>query len=328
MAGYLIRRLLIAIPTLFAISVFTFAIIQLPPGDYVTSYAATLSSQGDQVSQDALIALREAYGLDRSLPEQYWLWMTNALTDGDLGRSFAYDAPVTDLILERLGYTVLLSVASLLFVWTLALPIGVISARFQYSWFDNAATTIGFLGFAIPNFLLALVLMWVGFRWFGADVGGLFSDEYKVAPWSVGRVWDLLGHLWIPMIVLGTAGAAALIRIMRANMLDELNQQYVETARAKGLPERKVIWKYPVRVSLNPFVSTVGYALPQLVSGATLTAVVLSLPTLGPMLLRSLLSQDMYLAGAILMIMSFLTVIGTLISDVLLAWLDPRIRYE
>jgi peptide/nickel transport system permease protein len=328
MAGFLLRRLLTAIPTLFVISVFTFIIIQLPPGDYVTSYAATLSSQGDQVSQDALAALRDAYGLDRSLPEQYWLWITNAITEGDLGRSFAYDAPVTDLILERLGYTVLLSVASLLFVWALALPIGVISARYQYSFFDNAATTIGFLGFAIPNFLLALILMWVGFRWFGADVGGLFSDEYKTAPWSWGRVWDLLSHLWIPMIVLGTAGAASLIRIMRANMLDELNQQYVETARAKGLPEGRLIWKYPVRVSLNPFLSTVGYALPQLVSGATLTAVVLSLPTLGPMLLRALLSQDMYLAGAILMIMSFLTVIGTLISDVLLAWLDPRIRYE
>jgi peptide/nickel transport system permease protein len=318
---------LLAIPTMLVISVLSFVLIQLPPGDFLTSYAATLAEQGDSVSEEQLQALREAYGLGQPIYVQYFKWMSGVLR-GDFGFSLEWGMPVGDLIWGRLGLTIVLSLSSLLFVWTLAIPIGIYSATNQYSTLDYTATFFGFLGLAIPNFMLALVLMWIGFAYFGQDVGGLFSPEYKNAPWSLGKVWDLIQHLWIPMLVLGTAGTAGLIRTMRANMLDEINQPYVETARAKGLTERELTWKYPVRVALNPFVSTVGWALPELVSGATITAVVLSLPTIGPLLLRALLSQDMFLAGAIILLISILTIIGTLLSDILLAWLDPRIRYE
>jgi peptide/nickel transport system permease protein len=312
---------------MFVISILSFIIIQLPPGDFLTSYAATLSEQGDSVSEEQLQALREAYGLGQPIYVQYTKWMSGVLR-GDFGFSLEWGMPVKELIWGRLGLTVVLSLSSLLFVWTLAVPIGIYSATNQYSPLDYTATFFGFLGLAIPNFMLALVLMWIGFAYFGQDVGGLLSPEYKNAPWSPAKVWDLIKHLWIPMLVLGTAGTAGLIRTMRANMLDEVNQPYVETARAKGLTERNLIWKYPVRVALNPFVSTVGWALPELVSGETITAVVLSLPTVGPLLLRALLSQDMFLAGAIILLISVLTIIGTLLSDILLAWLDPRIRYE
>lgn len=327
MLQFIIRRLLMAIPTMAVISVLSFILIQLPPGDFLTSYAATLAEQGDTVSEEQLNALRDAYGLGQPIYIQYLKWMSGVLR-GDFGFSLEWGMPVEDLIWGRLALTVILSLSSLLFVWTLAIPIGIYSATRQYSALDYTATFFGFLGLAIPNFMLALVLMWVGFAYFGQDVGGLFSPEFKNAPWSLARVWDLIKHLWIPMLVLGTAGTAGLIRTMRANMLDEINQPYVETARAKGLTERKATWKYPVRVALNPFISTVGWALPELVSGATITAVVLSLPTVGPLLLRSLLSQDMFLAGAIILMISVLTIIGTLLSDILLAWLDPRIRYE
>lgn len=327
MLQFILRRVLMAIPTMFAISIVSFILIQLPPGDFLTAYAATLSQQGDIIPPEQLEALREAYGLGQPMYIQYFKWM-RGIFQGDFGQSLEWGMPVKDLIWERLALTVVLSGATFLFVWTLAIPLGIYSATHQYSIPDYIFTFFGFLGLGIPNFMLALVLMWIGFAYFGQDVGGLFSPEYKNAPWSLARVWDMIRHLWIPMLVLGTAGTAGLIRTMRANTLDEVNQPYVETARAKGLTEGKVIWKYPVRVALNPFVSTAGWALPELVSGATIVAVVLSLPTVGPLLLRALLSQDMYLAGAIILLISILTIIGTLISDILLAWLDPRIRYE
>ena len=327
MLQFILRRVLMAIPTMFVISIVSFILIQLPPGDFLTAYTATLSQQGDIIPPEQLEALREAYGLGQPMYVQYFKWM-RGIFRGDFGQSLEWGMPVKDLIWERLALTIVLSGATFLFVWTLAIPIGVYSATHQYSFFDYLFTFFGFLGLGIPNFMLALVLMWVGYAYFGQDVGGLFSPEYKNAPWSLARIWDMIRHLWIPMLVLGTAGTAGLIRTMRANTLDEVNQPYVETARAKGLTEGEVIRKYPVRVALNPFVSTAGWALPELVSGATIVAVVLSLPTVGPLLLRALLSQDMYLAGAIILLISILTIIGTLISDILLAWLDPRIRYE
>jgi peptide/nickel transport system permease protein len=327
MLQFILRRVLMAIPTMFVISIVSFILIQLPPGDFLTAYAATLSQQGDIIPPEQLEALREAYGLGQPLYVQYFKWMRGIL-QGDFGQSLEWGMPVKDLIWERLALTVVLSAATFLFVWTLAIPIGIFSATHQYSILDYIFTFFGFLGLGIPNFMLALVLMFIGYAYFGQDVGGLFSPEFKNAPWTLARIWDMIRHLWIPMLVLGTAGTAGLIRTMRANTLDEVNQPYVETARAKGLTEGKVIWKYPVRVALNPFVSTAGWALPELVSGATIVAVVLSLPTVGPLLLRALLSQDMYLAGAIILLISVLTIIGTLISDILLAWLDPRIRYE
>src|SRR5262245_18751 len=327
MLQFILRRVLMAIPPRFVISFVSFILIQLPPGHFLTSYAATRSQQGDIIPPEQLEALREAYGLGQPMYIQYFKWM-RGIFHGDFGQSLEWGMPVKDLIWERLALTVVLSGATFLFVWTLAIPIGIYSATHQYSILDYLFTFFGFLGLGIPNFMLALVLMWVGFAYFGQDVGGLFSPEFKNEPWSMARVWDMMAHLWIPMLVLGTAGTAGLIRTMRANTLDEVNQPYVETARAKGLTEQKVIWKYPVRVALNPFVSTAGWALPELVSGATIVAVVLSLPTVGPLLLRALLSQDMYLAGAIILLISVLTIIGTLISDILLAWLDPRIRYE
>lgn len=327
MLQFIIRRTLVAIPTIIVISIVTFVLIQLPPGDFLTAYAAQLASQGDSASAAQLQALRDYYGLGQPIYVQYFKWIAGIL-QGDFGYSLEWMMPVQALIWERLALTVVLSLSTFLFVWTLAIPIGVFSATNQYSIPDYIATFLGFLGLGIPNFMLALVLMWVGFAYFGQDVGGLFSPEYKNAPWSLAKIGNMLEHLWIPMIVLGTAGTAGLIRTMRANTLDELSQPYVETARSKGLTERKAVWKYPVRVALNPFVSTVGWALPELISGSTITAVVLSLPTVGPLLLRALLSQDMYLAGAILLLVSILTVVGTLLSDILLAWLDPRIRYE
>jgi peptide/nickel transport system permease protein len=328
MLNFIIRRILYAIPTLFVVSIMSFIIIQLPPGDFLTSYSMTLASQGDTISEEQLELLRERYGLDQPVYVQYYKWMKGILLEGDFGQSLEWQMPVKNLIWDRIALSLVVSLSSLLFVWSLAIPIGIYSATKQYSLFDYIATFFGFLGFATPNFMLALVLMWIGFSVFGQDVGGLFSPEYRNAPWNMAKLTDMLRHLWIPMVVLGTAGTAALIRIMRANMLDEINQQYVETARAKGLSENRLTWKYPVRVALNPFVSKAGFSLPELISGETITAVVLSLPTVGPLLLRSLLSQDMYMAGALIMLVSVLTIIGTLLSDILLAWLDPRIRYE
>ena len=327
MAQFIIRRLIIAVITIWVISVMSFVIIQLPPGDFLTSYVAALAEQGQTIPEEQVEGLRRQYGLDQPVYIQYLKWL-NGVIRGDFGRSLEWQAPVSTLLWSRLGLTIVVGLSSILFVWSVAIPIGVFSATHQYSIPDYIATFFGFLGLAIPDFMLALILMWVAYAYFGQDVGGLYSSEYQNAPWSFAKFTDMLSHLWIPMIVVGTSGTAGLIRTMRANMLDELNQPYVETARAKGLSEMQLVWKYPVRVALNPFVSTVGYALPQLIGGVIITAVVLNLPTVGPLLLRALLSQDMFLAGAIVLLLSVLTVIGTLLSDILLAILYPRIRLE
>jgi peptide/nickel transport system permease protein len=327
MLQFIAKRLLFFIPTLFVISVVTFAIIQLPPGDFLTAYVATLAAQGETVNQEAIAALRDRYGLGQPFHIQYLKWAGNMLR-GDFGHSLEWNRPVAELIGDRMVLTIILSFATLLITWLIAIPIGIYSAVRKYSIGDYLATFLGFLGLATPDFLFALLLMWIAFVYFNQSVGGLFSPDFVDAAWSLAKVWDLLGHLWIPVLVLGTSGAAGLIRVMRANLLDELHKPYVETARAKGLPETKLILKYPVRVALNPFVSTIGYALPGLVSGSVIVSVVLSLPTAGPLLLRALISQDMYLAGAYIFLLSALTLIGTLISDILLAWLDPRIRLQ
>jgi peptide/nickel transport system permease protein len=326
MAGFIIRRLLYMIPMMFAISVVTFIIIQLPPGDFLTAMTARLASQNETIDPGVIAGLRERYGLDQPWAVQYWKWISGILLRGDFGQSLDWNKPVSELIWARMGLTMVVSVTTLLFVWAVAFPIGIYSAVRQYSVGDYFATFFGFLGLAIPNFLLALVLMYVSAQYFGQSVGGLFSPTYINAAWSWAKLGDLISHMWIPVVVLGTGATAALIRIMRANLLDELNKPYVDMARARGLSEFHLLLKYPVRVALNPFVSTVGWVLPHLVSGSVVVSIVLSLPITGPLLLNALFAQDMYLAGTFILLMSMLTLIGTLISDLLLAWLDPRIR--
>jgi peptide/nickel transport system permease protein len=328
MLQYLARRLLFILPTLFAISVVSFILIQLPPGDFLTTYASTLSAQGDTTSNEQLDALREAYGLGQPIYVQYYKWMSSILLHGDFGYSLEWKRPVGDLIWESMGTTLALTVSTLLFTWLMAIPIGIYSARHQYSKGDYFFTLLGFIGLGIPNFMIALILMWVAFRYLGLDVGGLFSPEYRSAPWSFGKFIDLLKHFWIPLVIVGLEGTASLIRTMRANLLDELNKPYVTAARARGLAEGAMVREYPVRVALNPFVSTAGFALPGLINGATIVGIVLSLPMHGPLLLRALRSQDMYLAGAFILLIAVLTIIGVLISDLVLAWIDPRIRYS
>jgi peptide/nickel transport system permease protein len=286
-----------------------------------------MAATGETVDRAQLVALEQRYGLGQPIYVQYWKWISGILLRGDFGQSFEWNQPVNTLIWGRLALTFVLSLSTLLLTWLIAFPIGIYSAVRQYSLGDYVFTVIGYIGLAIPNFLLALVLMYIAFKYFNQSVGGLFSPEYVDAPWSVGKFVDMMNHMWIPVVIIGTAGTAGLIRIMRANLLDELHKPYVVTARAKGMPERRLLLKYPVRVALNPFVSTVGWTLPVLVSGAAIVSIVLSLPTAGPLLLRALMSQDMYLAGSFIMLLSTLTVIGTLISDILLAWLDPRIRF-
>lgn len=325
MLTYMGRRILLMIPTVFAISVVAFIIIQLPPGDYLTTIVSQLQSQGDQIDKAQLAALSARYGLDQPVYIQYLKWIGGIL-HGDFGMSFAWNKPVSALLSERLGLTIVLAITTLLFTWAVAFPIGVYSAVRQYSVGDYVATTLGFLGLAVPNFLIALVLMWVGLNYFGLSVGGLFSQDYVDSQWNLGKLIDLLSHLWVPVVVLGAAGTAGLVRVLRANLLDELHKPYVVAARARGMPERRLTVKYPLRVALNPFVSTIGWVLPGLVSGEVIVAQVLSLQTTGPLLLDALKSQDMYLAGSIILIVSVLTVIGTLISDIALAWLDPRVR--
>ena len=328
MLTYIIRRILYMIPTLFAISVVAFFIIQLPPGDFLTSLVAGMAEQGETIDSAQLAALKQRYGLDQPFYVQYWKWISGIVFRGDFGQSFEWNRPVNTLIWDRLGLTFILSLSTLVFVWAVAIPVGIYSAVRKYSLGDYVATFLGFIGLATPNFLIALVLLYVSFKYFGQSVGGLFSPEYIDAPWSWGKLTDLLAHLWIPMVVLGTAGTAGLIRTMRANLLDELGRPYVVTARAKGLAENRLLVKYPVRLALNPFVSGLNDVLVQLVSGAAIVSIVLSLPTTGPLLLRALMSQDMYLAGSFILMLSVLTVVGTLLSDILLAWLDPRIRYR
>ena len=327
MTGYILKRILFMIPTLFAISVVSFILIQLPPGDFVTTLAAQMSQQGDTIDPATLAQLRAAYGLDQPVWVQYWIWITKILFAGDFGRSFDWDAPVSDLLWNRLGLTFVLSFTALIVTWMIALPVGIYSAVRKYSIGDYAATFFAFVGLAVPNFLLALILMYLALRFWGVSVDGLFSAKYVDAPWSWEKAADLAQHLIVPVFVLAASHIASLVRIMRANLLDELFKPFVVTARAKGLSEWRLIFKYPVRAALNPFVSTIGWTLPELVSGATVTAIVLNLPTTGPLLLRALVAQDVYLAGAMILMLSVLTVIGTLISDLLLAWLDPRIRY-
>ncbi len=328
MFAYIVQRLLLMIPTLIAISVLSFVIIQLPPGDYLTSYVAQLRQDGDEVDEAELASLRQRYGLGRPAHIQYFIWIYGVLVKGDWGQSFEWQKPVSELIWERLGLTMTLSLGALLVGWFIAIPVGVYSATHQYSWLDYLMTTFSFIGLGTPGFLLAIIILFLVQSWFGMNVGGLFSDEYILEPWSWAKVVDMLKHIWVPLLIVAVNGTAGNIRITRANLLDELNKPYVETARAKGVKESALIWKYPVRVALNPFFSTVGWSLASLVSGTTLVAMVLSLPTTGPLLLRSLTSQDMYLAGSFLFLLSALTVIGTLLSDILLAIVDPRIRLE
>jgi peptide/nickel transport system permease protein len=325
MVMYFLRRLGLALVTCVFISVLSFVIIRLPPGDFVDAYIANLAASGSTVSVEQGEAMRREYGLDRPLVVQYARWMGRVL-QGDFGVSMAWRRPVTEVIGDRLWLTMIVSVSALFLTWMVALPIGIYSAMRQYSFWDYLFTTLGFIGLAIPNFLLALILMYLGFRYLGLNVGGLFSAEYIQAPWSWARVWDLMKHLPLPAAVLALAGTAQLIRIMRANLLDELRKPYVVTARAKGLTERHAVLKYPVRAALNPFASSIAYLFPYLVSGSIVVSLVLGLPTVGPLLLQALVAQDMFLAGAIVLLLGFMTVIGTLISDLLLMWIDPRIR--
>ncbi len=327
MLNYIARRLLVMIPTLVAISMLVFFLIQLPPGDAVTSRLAELQAEGKDVSEAQIAALRARFHLDDPMPMQYLRWVTGFLR-GDLGYSIVNEQPVNTLVYDRLGYTILIAIACVLFTWVIGFPIGFYSAIRQYSVSDYTFTIIAFLGMATPNFLLALALMYLGHRYFGITVGGLFSPEYMGEPFSFGKFVDLLKHLWIPMVVVGMAGTAGLVRVMRANLLDELQKPYVVTARAKGVGNLKLIFKYPVRIAINPFISTIGWMLPMIFSGDAIVGVVLNLPTIGPLLLEALMTQDMFLAGSLIMIMSTLTVVGTLLSDLALAALDPRIRYD
>jgi peptide/nickel transport system permease protein len=327
MLAYIGRRVVLAIFTVWAVSVLAFAIIQLPPGDYITSYIAQMASTGSIVSEQEAENLRIQYGLDQPIYVQYYKWMAQ-ISRGSFGMSMEWRRPVLEVIGDRLWLTIAVSLAAVVLTWILSLPIGIYSAVRQYSVGDYVFTFIGFIGLAVPNFLLALVILYFGFVLFDANIGGLFSTEYQDAPWTWGKAWDLCKHLPIPALILGLSGTAQQIRILRANLLDELRKPYVVTARAKGLTELKVILKYPVRVALNPFISTLGYVFPYLVSGSIIVSVVLSLPTVGPLLLKALIAQDMFLAGTIVLLLGIMTVIGTLISDILLVLIDPRIQLE
>jgi peptide/nickel transport system permease protein len=325
---YIVNRILIAIPLIFVVSMFVFIIIQLPPGDFFDQYKIKLAETGTHVDEQTLDHLRAEYGLDQPMPVQYFLWISGIITRGDFGFSFEYNQPVANLIWERLALTIVLNLMVIAFIWLIAIPVGVYSATHKYTLIDYILNLVAFVGTGFPSFVLALVLMWFAFAYFGADVGGLFSPAFVSAPWSLDKVIDLFKHAWVAVVVLGVGGTAGLIRTMRANMLDELPKPYVDTARAKGLREGALIRKYPMRVALNPFISGIGSVFPMLLSGAQVTAIVLNLPTTGPLLLQSLLSQDMYLAGGFILVLSIFGIIGTLVSDILLAIFDPRIRYS
>jgi len=325
MLAYILRRLLIMVPTLLAISVVIFTIIKLPPGDYLSSYVAELQSEGEAVDAQKIEFLKKEYGLDKPAWQQYFRWI-GGLLRGDLGYSFEYNVPVRDIVGDKLLLTFIVSFATVLFTYLVAFPIGIYSATRQYSWSDHTLTLLGFIGLAVPNFLLALVLLYLANRHFGISIGGLMDPAYLDAPWSLAKARSVLAHLWIPVIVIGLSGTAGMIRRLRANLLDELQKQYVMTARAKGLPPFRALVKYPLRLALNPFIADIGSLLPHIISGATVVSVVMNLPTTGPMLLDALRSQDMYLAGSFLMFLALLTVLGMLLSDLALAALDPRIR--
>ena len=327
MSAYLARRCLLMLSLMVVLSVVVFVIIQLPPGNYVSTYAERLQASGNAVDQATLDALNRQYGFDLPLSRQYLRWFVNFLKF-DLGRSFEWRKTVAQLLSERVPISVAISLFSLLVTYAIAVPVGIYSATHQYSLGDYLFTGIGFVGLATPNFFLALILMFLAFKVFGVSVIGLFSPQFLDAPWSTAKFLDMLKHLPVPIIVIGTAGTAGLIRVMRGCLLDELQKQYVITARSKGLQERRLLFKYPVRVSINPVVSTVGWSLTYIISGETITSIVLSLPTVGPLLYGALQSQDMYLAGSTIMVLGLLTFVGTLISDILLVVVDPRIRYE
>ncbi|MBB5551147.1 ABC transporter permease [Rhizobium sp. MC63] len=328
MLVFIAKRLLWMIPSLFAVSFLAFVLIQLPPGDYVTTYIATLAASNEIVDQNTAAQLRERFGLDDPMLIQYFKWMWGILSRGDFGISFEWQQPVSDLIWERMALTLVLALATLIATWAIALPIGVFSAVRKYSIGDYFFTAFTFFGLAVPSFLLALVLMYIAAVEFGQDVGGLFSPEYENAAWSFAKMGDLFSHLWLPVIILAVSSTASLIRVMRANMLDELPKPYVTTARAKGLSEFRLLMKYPLMIALNPFISTIAWLLPNLISGSVVVAIVLNLPTAAPLLLQALMAQDMYLAGAFVLLICALTLIGSLISDILLALVDPRIRLE
>ena len=326
MLQYVIRRLLIMIPTLLAISLVAFIIIQLPPGDYLTTVITNAAARGETIDPAEVARLERQYGLDQPLVVQYFEWLSGLFV-GDWGYSFEFNRPVADIIWERIGWSFVISLLSLLFVWLVAFPLGVFSAVRQHSWGDYITAFFGFIGLSTPDFLLALLLLYISFAWFNQSVGGLFSPEYISAAWDFAKVVDLLQHLWVPLVILGTNGIASMTRIMRANLLDELRKPYVTTARAKGLTESRLTMKYPVRIAVNPMVSSSGGLLAGLISGEAIVAVVLSLPTTGPMLLGALQAQDMYLAASFIMLLSVLTTVGVLLSDIALAWVDPRIRF-
>lgn len=326
MFSYVLQRLLLLIPTVIAISIISFVIINLPPGNYVDTYIAQMEQQGMSIDEATRQNLEIRYGMNQPLPVQYWKWISGVV-QGDFGLSLIWRRPVSEVIGSRLLLTITISLSTTVFVYLVAIPIGILSAVRQYSVWDYLLTLIGFLGLSIPNFTLALILLYISFEYFGTSVGGLFSPEYQTAPWSWGKILDLLAHIWIPVVIIGTAGTARIIRVMRANLLDELGKQYLITARARGLPKWRAMLKYPVRVALNPVISSAAFILPSIVSGATITAVVLNLPTTGPIYLRALMSQDMYVAGSFILLLSTLTVIGTLLSDILLVLADPRIRF-
>ena len=325
MLGYFVHRLLVMIPTLLAISALVFIIIQLPPGDYLETLILEMQSRGEGVDLGEIERLRREYGLDRPYHEQYFVWLFGVL-QGDFGWSFEHNLPVSDIVGERIALTIIISFSTIVFIWVVSFAIGLYVATRQYSLGDNFATFMGYLGLATPNFLLALVMMYYANVWFDTDIGGIMDQNYIDAPWTWGKIGSILEHLWIPVIVIGTSGTAGMIRRLRANLLDELQKQYVVTGRAKGLPALKLLIKYPLRMALNPFIADIGNLLPQVISGAAIVSMILSLPTTGPMLLQALKSQDLYLAGSFLMVLSVLTVIGVFLSDVALAMLDPRIR--
>ncbi|WP_274361988.1 ABC transporter permease [Paenibacillus thermotolerans] len=327
MLSYIGHRVLQLIPLLIAITIIVFMIIQLPPGDYLTTYISQLEQSGSDVDESMVLRLKQQYGLDKSMPEQYFIWMKNIVTKGDFGRSFQWNQPVSEVIGDRLAMTMAVSLFTLLFMWLIAVPIGIYSATHQYSPADYLFTFLAFIGLAVPGFLLALLFLYFIFVNTGAVLTGLFSPQFQDAPWTMAKFLDFLNHLWLPIFVIGSGGMAGLMRITRGMLLDELQKQYVITARAKGLGEKRLLFKYPVRMAFNPLISTIGWMLPAIVSGEAIVSIVLNMPTIGPIMLRALMFQDMYLAGSFLLIVSVLTVIGTLISDLLLAVIDPRIRF-
>jgi peptide/nickel transport system permease protein len=327
MGAFIVRRVLMLIPFLFLVSALSFVVIQLPPGSFVDTYKRNLEAQGGVVNQAQLQALEVRYGLDKPLLVQYGIWISNIIFRGDFGNSFTYQRPVIDILKERLPRTVSISLVSIVFTWIIAIPLGIIAALKKNSVWDYVLTFLSFIGLSLPAFLLAILLMYVVFANTGWLVTGLYSPEFQDAPWSLAKFADLLKNVWLPLVVLAVTGAAGTIRVLRATLLDELQKPYVITARAKGLPEWRVILKYPVRLAINPMISTIGWLLPAVVGGELVVSKVLNLPTVGPIILAATLAQDMYLAGAFVLLLSMLTLVGTLISDILLAWLDPRIRY-